>query len=322
MLIDGKVYDTQTIDERLPHTAKAFLADFETNIKIVRNVKEAIEKGEIFVSRFSELKNLELLSPIPSPNSCRDAYAFRQNAVTSSAIRGNVVPPEFDQFPVFYFTNHQAVYGPGVVHLMPDHLQCLDFELEVAIVIKKEGKNIRAEDAQDYIGGFMIMNDLSARQFQKEEMKMQLGPTKGKDFANVFGPCLVTPDELAEFEMQAPPGHTGKVWNLTMKAFLNNDLVSEGNLADMVWTFAEIIERASYGVTLQAGDVIGSGTVGTGCLLELNGAARSLDPMYKDRWLTPGDTVLFEVTGLGELTTVIREDTDDFSILAKKKNLG
>jgi fumarylacetoacetate (FAA) hydrolase len=220
--------------------------------------------------------------------------------------------PEFDQYPVFYFTNHHSVQGPGEILCMRDHLEKLDFELEVAIVISKYGKNIRAENADEYIGGLMIMNDMSARKLQSEEMLLNLGPAKGKDFSTVLGPWLVTPDELEEFEVAAKENHTGKTWNLSMKCFVNGTQVSEGNLSDMDWTFAEIIERCSYGTILYPGDIIGSGTVGTGCFLELNGTAKLNDPNYEEQWLKEGDTIEMEVEGLGKLKNIISKDEDYF----------
>jgi fumarylacetoacetate (FAA) hydrolase len=229
--------------------------------------------------------------------------------------------PEFDQYPIFYFTNHHTVQGPGEVKCMPDHFEKLDFELEVAIVISKMGRNIKAAEADDYIAGLMIMNDMSARRLQMEEMLLNLGPAKGKDFATAVGPCLVTLDELAPFETAAKEGHTGKSWNLTMKCFVNGIQVSEGNLADMDWTFAEIIERCSYGVTLYPGDIIGSGTVGTGCFLELNGTGKRNDPNYQEQWLQEGDEVEMEIAGLGKLSNTIVKEEEDFSILALKKNI-
>jgi fumarylacetoacetate (FAA) hydrolase len=165
----------------------------------------------------------------------------------------------------------------------------------------------------------MIMNDMSARRLQMEEMLLNLGPAKGKDFSTVIGPCLVTLDELEEFEIPAKEGHVGKSWNLNMKCWVNGIQVSDGNVGDMDWTFAEIIERCSYGVNIQAGDVIGSGTVGTGCFLELNGTGKLNDPNYQEQWLQPGDVVEMEITGLGKLSNTIVKDEDDFSILAKKK---
>src|SRR5205807_4350241 len=141
----------------------------------------------------------------------------------------------------------------------------------VAIVIGKKGRNIRASEADNYIAGYMIMNDMSARTLQMEEMLLNLGPAKGKDFSTVIGPWLVTPDELEPYKVQAKKGHAGNSFNLAMKCFVNGMQVSNGNLRDMDWTFEEIIERCAYGVDMLPGDVIGSGTVGTGCFLELNG---------------------------------------------------
>lgn len=226
---------------------------------------------------------------------------------------------EFDQYPIFYFTNHQAIQGPGDIYCMPDHFEQLDFELEVAIVIGKAGKNIQAKDADAYIAGFTIMNDLSARKLQMEEMLLNLGPAKGKDFSTVIGPWLVTPDELKPFLVAPKKGHTGNNYNLSMKCWVNNQLVSEGNMADMDWTFAEIIERSSYGVTLYPGDVIGSGTVGTGCFLELNGTGKLNNPQYQPQWLKEGDVVKMTINGLGTLENTIRAEQTDWSILALKK---
>jgi fumarylacetoacetate (FAA) hydrolase len=152
-----------------------------------------------------------------------------------------------------------------------------------------------------------------------EEMLLNLGPAKGKDFATVTGPWLVTPDELEEFEVPCKPGHTGKSWDLRMQCRVNGIQVSDGNLADMDWTFAELIERASYGVDLHPGDVIGSGTVGTGCFLELNGTGKLKDANYTEQWLAEGDIIEMEVGGLGVLTnTIVREDSE-LSLLAIKK---
>jgi fumarylacetoacetate (FAA) hydrolase len=202
---------------------------------------------------------------------------------------------------------------------MPDHLEKLDFELEAAIVIGQHGRNIKAEDADNHIAGLMIMNDLSARRLQMEEMLLNLGPAKGKDFSTVIGPWLVTLDELAEFEIPARENHIGKNWNLRMQCRVNGKTVSEGNLGDMDWTFAEIIERASYGVDLYPGDVIGSGTVGTGCFLELNGTGKLNDPGYTEQWLQPGDTVEMEIEKLGLLSNTIVAEESDWSILKRKK---
>jgi fumarylacetoacetate (FAA) hydrolase len=259
------------------------------------------------------------LAPVPHPTSCRDGYAFRQHVAAARRNRKVDMIPEFDQFPIFYFTNHNSVQGPGDIYCMPDHFDKLDFELEASIVINKACRNIKAAEADEYIAGLMIMNDMSARTLQMDEMKLNLGPAKGKDFSTVIGPMLVTLDELTAYEVPCKEGHTGKAWNLGMKCLVNGVQVSEGNLSDMDWTFAEIIERCSYGVNLYAGDVIGSGTVGTGCFLELNGTGKLNDPNYKEQWLQDGDTIEMEIEGLGKLTSTIVKEDNDFSILALKK---
>jgi len=226
---------------------------------------------------------------------------------------------EFDQYPIFYFTNHNAIQGPGEVECMPDHFEKLDFELEVAVVIGKKGRNITAAEADSYIAGFMIMNDMSARTLQMEEMLLNLGPAKGKDFSTIIGPWLVTPDELEAYKTLPKEGHIGNAYQLDMSCTVNGLKVSSGNMADMDWTFAEIVERCAYGVDILPGDVIGSGTVGTGCFLELNGTGLLNDPGYATQWLQEGDIVEMEITGLGLLTNIITRSESDFSILKLKK---
>jgi fumarylacetoacetate (FAA) hydrolase len=235
---------------------------------------------------------VRLLAPLPRPPSMRDGYAFRQHVEAARKNRGVPMIPEFDQFPVFYFTNHQAVTGPGDVVVEPLHTEQLDFELEVAAVIGREGKNLGASDADRHIFGLTIMNDWSARALQMKEMKLNLGPAKGKDFATSIGPWLVTLDELADRTTRGPNGAS---FDLAMTCDVNGVRTSRGNVKDMTFTFAQILERASYGVTLYPGDVIGSGTVGTGCFLELNGSG------VTNQWLKPGDTVVMEIERLGRL---------------------
>lgn len=238
-----------------------------------------------------------LLAPLPRPPSMRDGYAFRQHVETARRNRGLEMIPEFDQFPVFYFTNHQAVVGPGPVHVKPRHLVRLDFELEAAIVVGREARDVSAANADEIIFGMTIMNDFSARDLQMEEMKLSLGPAKGKDFATGLGPYLVTMDELATV---ATKTESGTRFDLGMRAFVNGVQVSTGNVKDMNWTFAQLLERASYGVTLYPGDVIGSGTCGTGCFLELNGSK-----ITNDQWLKPNDVVALEIDRLGRLENTI-----------------
>jgi fumarylacetoacetate (FAA) hydrolase len=321
VLVNNYLYDMEYLHPDLPTSMGMFLNYWEDVYPMAQEGVRMIEEGRIAANKGISIDICDVLAPVPYPTSCRDAYAFRQHVEAARRNRKAEMIPEFDQFPIFYFTNHQSVVGPGDVHLMPDHLEKLDFELEAAIVICKHGENIPAEEADDYIGGLMIMNDLSARRLQMEEMTLNLGPAKGKDFATVTGPWLVTLDELEEFEVPAKEGHVGKSWNLRMTARVNGEQVSEGNLSDMDWTFAEIIERVSYGVELMPGDIIGSGTVGTGCFLELNGTGKLKDPNYQERWLKPGDVVELEVEGLGTLSTTIIAEESDWSILRRKKNV-
>jgi len=321
ILVNDYVFDMEYIHPDLPNTISMFLNYWEDCLPMAQAGEIAITEGNISMTKGRKIEDVQLLSPVPFPTSCRDAYAFRQHVAAARRNRKAGMIPEFDQFPVFYFTNHHSIQGPGEIVCMPDHFQRLDFELEVAIVICKHGRNIRAEEADEYIGGLMIMNDMSARQLQLEEMQLNLGPAKGKDFSTVLGPWLVTLEELATFETECKPGHTGKSWNLAMRCDVNGINLSNGNLSDMDWTFAEIIERASYGVNLFPGDIIGSGTVGTGCLLELNGTGKLNDPSYEEQWLQPGDEIRMEIEGLGILNNTIVNDSDgdEFSILSRKK---
>ncbi len=320
ILVNGLLYNTQELHPELPGNMQMFLMMWEEVIDIARHVDEQLKNGQHVGSAMGiPYDSVQILAPVPFPTSCRDGYAFRQHVAAARRNRRVDMIPEFDQYPIFYFTNHNAIQGPGKVYCMPDHFDKLDFELEAAIVICKQGRNIPAEEADEYIGGFMIMNDLSARTLQMEEMKLNLGPAKGKDFSTVIGPMLVTPDELESFLAPPKPGHTGNNYNLKMTCRINGVQVSEGNMGDMDWTFAEIIERCAYGVTLMPGDVIGSGTVGTGCFLELNGTGKLQDPNYQEQWLQPGDVVELEIEGLGVLQNTIEQEETDFSILRRKK---
>jgi fumarylacetoacetate (FAA) hydrolase len=320
VLVNGLLYDMEYLHPDLPNTMSMFLNYWEDVFPVAQSGVEMIEEERIARGKGIALDSVQLLAPVPYPTSCRDGYAFRQHVAAARRNRQVDMIAEFDQYPIFYFTNHHSIQGPGEVRCMPDHFEKLDFELEAAIVICKHGRNIRAEEAGEYIGGLMIMNDLSARRLQMEEMLLNLGPAKGKDFATTIGPWLVTLDELEEFEVPAKEGHTGKNWNLKMVCRVNGIQVSEGSLGDMDWTFAEIIERASYGVDLYPGDVIGSGTVGTGCFLELNGTGKLNNPNFQEQWLRDGDLVELEIDALGTLSNTIVAEETDWSILQRKKS--
>jgi fumarylacetoacetate (FAA) hydrolase len=214
------------------------------------------------------LDEVELRPPVLHPPSVRDFYAFEQHVKTARANRGLEVPPEWYEIPVFYFSNPAAIFGPDDEIPYPPGTNELDYELEVAAIIGADGA----------IGGFTVMNDWSARDLQRKEMKVGLGPAKGKDFATSLGPIVVTPDEF--------DGSDGE-----MVARVNGEERSRGNLRDLNWPWERLLEQAARNTHLVAGDVIGSGTVGTGCILELGDG----------RWLRPGDEVELEVEGLGVL---------------------
>ncbi|GAB4315303.1 MAG: fumarylacetoacetate hydrolase family protein [Phototrophicales bacterium] len=242
--------------------------------------------------RVFDLASIRLHAPIRHPRSLRDFYAFEAHVQTANANRGRDVPPAWYEIPVFYFSNPNAIFGEGDTIPYPRKSKALDYELEVACVIGKQGQDISADAAEDYIFGYVIMNDWSARDLQKQEMSVGLGPAKGKDFATSLGAYLVTPDELAD-------RHAGRVgvYDLSMVARVNGEERSRGNWADIYWSFGQMLERASDGVTLYPGEVIGSGTVGTGCLLE---TTRAQGP-----WLQSGDVVELEIERLGVLKNTI-----------------
>ena len=277
-------------------------------LDLVRKSDELLDEAASLVSMASELPReafwsearVTFLAPLPRPASIRDGYAFRQHVETARRNRGLAMIPEFDDFPVFYFTNALAVVGPGELRVGRRRLERLDFELECFCVIGRRITNPTLEEADDAIFGYGVMNDFSARVLQMEEMKLNLGPAKGKDFATGLGPWLVTKDELAP---RLRPSPKGNVLYAAMAATVNDVPVSKGDVSQMNWTFAEIVRRAGDGVTLEPGEVIGSGTVGTGCFLELNGSK-----VTHDQWLKPGDVVSLTIDGLGTLTNTIVED--------------
>jgi fumarylacetoacetate (FAA) hydrolase len=243
--------------------------------------------------RIYPLAELQIIAPIGFPETLRDFYAFEQHVLTAYKNRQQAVPKEWYEIPVFYFSNPGSIFDPEATIPYPKRSAALDYELEVACVIGKEGRDIPAEHALDYILGFTIMNDWSARDVQRQEMRVGLGPAKGKDFATSLGPWLVTPDELAD---RALPGRVG-VYDLTMTARVNGIERSRGNWQALYYSFGQMIARASEDVTLLPGDVIGSGTVGTGCLLELT--------QGQGPWLQPGDVVELEIERLGVLKNTI-----------------
>jgi fumarylacetoacetate (FAA) hydrolase len=229
--------------------------------------------------------------PILLPPSLRDFYAFEGHVKTMWERRGGTVPEAWYRLPIFYFSNVSEIRGPDDPVWCPAASQELDYELEVAALVDTPAHDLDAQNGERAIGGYMIFNDWSARDLQREETTVRLGPAKGKDFASSIGPWLVTPDELAD-------ARQGKGYELSMTASVNGVELSRGSWASAQFSFGEMVARASADVRLRPGDLLGSGTVGTGCLLEI------MDETL-GRWLEPGDTVSLAVERLGELVTPI-----------------
>jgi 2-keto-4-pentenoate hydratase/2-oxohepta-3-ene-1,7-dioic acid hydratase in catechol pathway len=248
------------------------------------------------------LDGVRLLAPVAEPPSIRDFYAFEQHVRTARSRRGLEMHPDWYELPVFYFTNPAAVLGPGDPVAAPPRSAELDYELEVACVLGRDGRNLRLEDADGAVAGFMVMNDWSARDVQRREMALSLGPAKGKDFATSLGPVLVTAAEFA-------PGGLREVPSAVMTATVNGVEWSRADLDGLWWSFAELLAYASEAAPVRRGDVLGSGTCGTGCILELS-LVHGAD---KYPYLRPGDEVELEVTGLGVLANpVVAGDAPEF----------
>lgn len=224
-----------------------------------------------------------------TPPTVRDFYAFEDHVKAGRRWRGLEMDPLWYERPVFYFSNPYAVGGAGAVSMTPGSAE-FDFEMEVAAVLWSGGRNLAPADAESHIAGYCIMNDWSGRDVQREEMRLSMGPVKGKDTATTLGPVLVTPDELAD-------RRSGRSFDLRMSVAVNGRVYSESNLSEIYWSFPEMLSYASRGTEVRAGDVIGSGTANGGCLLELRGTHGTEG--YP--WLTPGDTVELAVEGLGTL---------------------
>lgn len=292
LLFDETVRDIAKALPGAPSTVQELLEQWDEWRERLTSIADSTHALEADVA----LQKVRLGSPLPHPASFRDFYAFEAHVKTARARRGLKMIPEWYEFPVFYFSNTAAFHGPEASIRRPKATQWLDYELEVACVIGKAGTDIPVERAHEHIAGYCILNDWSARDIQREEVKVGLGPAKGKDFATSMGPWLVTPDELEDVRV---PGEKGDRYDLTMVARVNGVEYSRGNFRDIHYTFAEMIARASQDCTLYPGDVIGSGTVGTGCILELG------PEQYG--WLAPGDVVELEVERLGVLVNTISE---------------
>ncbi len=236
-----------------------------------------------------------LLPPLPNVLSLRSFIGFEEHIRNTHRLRSKAIPRVWYEMPVFYYGNPFTVLGPDQGVEMPGGGAALDYELGIACVIARHGRDIPAEDAAGYIAGYMVMNDWSLRDVQVQEMDAGLGPAKGKDFATSFGPALVTPDELDD--CRVGEGVEAR-YDLAMTARVNGVERSRGNFKDIHWTFTQMIERASQNVSLFPGEVFGSGAVGSGSLFE-QGAEDD------GSWLKPGDTVTLEVERLGVLESQV-----------------
>jgi 2-keto-4-pentenoate hydratase/2-oxohepta-3-ene-1,7-dioic acid hydratase in catechol pathway len=254
----------------------------------LEHVREAVKAGSLAAGPDGETllfrpEAVRLMAPLPRPASMRDFYAFEAHVRRGFEKRGEPMPQEWYEMPVYYKGNHQSIIGPGEDVLWPPFTERFDYELELAIIVGKGGRDIAESEARQHIAGFTILNDFSARDIQRREMKVRLGPAKGKDFATSIGPVLVTPDEI------------GDPYNLKMTARINGEVWSEGNSGSIHYTFEKMIAFASMGEMLHPGDLIGSGTVGGGCGLEL------------DRWVKAGDVIELEIENIGVLRNKVRQ---------------
>ena len=246
------------------------LIEGDTVVQLAAQTLQAFFTGGGTARRHAEypLADVAFRPPVLHPPSVRDFYAFEQHEKTARALRGLEMVPEWYEIPAFYFSNPAAIYGPEDEIPYPEGSNELDYELEAAVVIGKDGQ----------IGGFTIMNDWSARDLQRPEMKIGLGPSKGKDFATSLGPVVVTSDELDDLRLE-------------MVARVNGEERSRGNMGDMHHSWDAIVAHAARNTRLRPGDVLGSGTVGTGCILEHGDG----------RWLQQDDVVELEIEGIGVL---------------------
>lgn len=281
----------------MPTTMRSALDSWETTVPLLQalafHCEDTVRSGmttEVSPFVHPEAKVIHH-PPVTDPPTFRDFYGFEQHVRAALARRGLDIVPEWFELPVFYFSNPHSFLGHGEPLEKPPYTSELDFELEIACVIGRGGEDIAPEEAEDHIAGYTVLNDWSARDVQRKEMRVGLGPAKGKDFATSLGPCLVTLDELEA-------RRAGNAYDLEMTARKNGTVLSRGNLKEIYHGFPDMIARASQGVRLLPGDIIGSGTVGTGCILEL-------DPERTGGWLESGDIIELEVEGIGVLRTPI-----------------
>lgn len=275
----------------IPLTLHKALEKWDQNFKLLKALDSKLSDFNIELFSYKE-SDLTILPPIINPPAFRDFYAFEQHVKAARKLRKLDMHPDWYKIPIFYFSNPNCCYGHGENIPYPNGTTELDFELEFAVIIGNGGSNINSSEANKVIAGYTILNDWSSRNLQREEMPMSLGPAKGKDFASSFGPYMVTPDEI-----ESAWKDDGKL-HLQMTCHVNGKKVSDGNTNDLYHSFGDMIERASMNTKLIPGEYIGSGTVGTGCILELR-------PENAGGWLKKGDIVTLEIERLGILENKI-----------------
>ena len=275
----------------IPLTLHKALEKWDQNFRLLKALDSKLSDFNIESFSYKE-SDLTILPPIINPPAFRDFYAFEQHVKAARKLRKLDMHPDWYKIPIFYFSNPNCCYGHGENIPYPNGTTELDFELEFAVIIGNGGSNIKSGEANKVIAGYTILNDWSSRNLQREEMPMSLGPAKGKDFASSFGPYMVTPDEI-----ESAWKDDGKL-HLQMTCHVNGKKVSDGNTNDLYHSFGDMIERASMNTKLIPGEYIGSGTVGTGCILELR-------PENAGGWLKKGDIVTLEIERLGILENKI-----------------
>jgi fumarylacetoacetate (FAA) hydrolase len=278
---------------RQPLTTLDGLLEAGLRVETVRDLVDGFDPRDEEDDAVAAEADVMFGPPILRPPSLRDFYAFEGHVRTMWERRGGEVPEAWYRLPIFYFSNVSEVRGPGDPVWAPAASTELDYELEVAALIDTPAVDLSADRGEEAIGGYTIFNDWSARDLQREETTVRLGPAKGKDFASSFGPWLVTPDELAEARPAASKGP-----DLAMTAEVNGVETSRGRWSDAQFSFGEMVARASADARLRPGDLLGSGTVGTGCLLEVKDETLG-------RYLQPGDEVTLRIDRLGALRTPV-----------------
>lgn len=282
---------------KIPSSMLAFLENSGPNL---REAQEAVKnpKKEILIP----FKDIQLKAPLPNPPALKDFFAFEDHAKAGSKRRGVELAPEWYEIPAYYKGNHREIYGPEDVIPWPYYSEKLDFECEIACVVGKAGRNLSPQEAQQHIFGYMMYNDYSARDIQRKEMRLLFGPNKGKDFANAFGPCLLTADE-------ADP-----IKDFSMEVRVNGEKWSEGHYKNQQWGFPSMVSYVSQEETVHPGDIFGTGTFFTGCGLDL------------DRWIKPGDVVDISAGKIGTLRNVIgkpsRKAELNYSKFSMKEMMG